>query len=63
MTVRFTSLAVTGAASQRFLASTLFLLYMLGWLGDSLLSVLIRRPTLSFHEVHRSWKHHCTLQS
>jgi hypothetical protein len=29
---------------------------MLGWLGDSLLSVLIGRPRLSFQEVYGSWK-------
>jgi hypothetical protein len=34
----------------------LFLLIMLGWLGDSLLSLVIRRPLLSFNEVYRSWK-------
>jgi hypothetical protein len=40
------------------LASVLFLLIMLGWLGDSLLSLAIRRPRLSFHEVYDSWKRH-----
>jgi len=43
---------------RRLLASVLFLLIMFGWLGDSLLSVLIGRPKLSFQEVYRSWKHH-----
>lgn len=47
-----------GAISRWFLASVLFLLIMLGWLGDSLLSVLIRRPMLSFQEVYGSWKNH-----
>lgn len=47
-----------GTISRWLLASILFLLIMLGWLGDSLLSVLIRRPKLSFQEVYRTWKHH-----
>jgi hypothetical protein len=34
----------------------LFVLIMLGWLGDSLLSLVIRRPLLSFDEVYRSWR-------
>jgi len=50
------SLEIVGAISRWLLASVLFLLFMLGWLGDSLLCVLIRRPTLSFHEVYGSWK-------
>jgi hypothetical protein len=51
-----------GAISRWLPASVLFLLIMLGWLGDSLLSVLIGRPKLSFQEVYRSWKHHNLLQ-
>lgn len=47
-----------GAVSRWLLASVLFLLVMLGWLGDSLLSVLMRRPLLSFQEVYHSWKRH-----
>jgi len=47
-----------GAITRSLLASVLFLLFMLGWLGDSLLSVLTGRPKLSFREVYRSWKHH-----
>ena len=50
------STEIVGAISRWFLASVLFLLFMLGWLGDSLLCVLIRRPTLSFQEVYASWK-------
>ena len=42
--------------TRSFLASVLFLLIMLGWLGDSLLSGLIGRPRLSFQEVYGSWK-------
>ena len=49
---------MVGAMSRWFLASLLFLIFMLGWLGDSLLSVLMRRPTLSFQEVHASWRSH-----
>lgn len=44
--------------SRWLLASGLFLIIMIGWIGDSLLSALIRRPRLSFHEVYRSWKNH-----
>jgi hypothetical protein len=47
-----------GAISRWLLASVLFLLIMLGWLGDSLLSVVMRRPMLSFQEVYASWKNH-----
>jgi hypothetical protein len=47
-----------GAISRWLLASVLFLIIMIGWLGDSLLSALIRRPRLSFQEVYRSWKNH-----
>jgi hypothetical protein len=47
-----------GTITRKLLASVLFLLIMLGWLGDSLLSVLIGRPKLSFREVYKSWKHH-----
>ena len=47
-----------GAITRRLLASILFMLIMLGWLGDSLLSVLIGRPKLTFQEVYRSWKQH-----
>jgi len=36
---------------RNLLASILFLLIVLGWFGDSLLSVLIGRPRLSFREV------------
>ncbi len=50
------SMEIVGAISRWLLASVLFLLFMLGWLGDSLLCVLIRRPALSFQEVHASWK-------
>jgi predicted alpha/beta hydrolase len=39
-------------------ASALFLIILLGWLGDSLISMLIGRPRLSFHDVYRSWKLH-----
>jgi hypothetical protein len=41
-----------------FQAAVLFLLIMLGWLGDTLLSALIGRPKLSFREVYESWKRH-----
>jgi hypothetical protein len=47
-----------GAISRWLLASVLFLLIMLGWLGDSLLSVVIQRPMLSFREVYASWKNY-----
>lgn len=47
-----------GTITRKLLASVLFLLIMLGWLGDSLLSVAIGRPKLSFREVYKSWKHH-----
>lgn len=47
-----------GAISHWLLASVLFLIIIIGWLGDSLLSALIGRPKLSFQEVYRSWKHH-----
>lgn len=47
-----------GTITRKLQASVLFLLIMLGWIGDSLLSVLIGRPKLSFQEVYRSWKHH-----
>lgn len=47
-----------GAITRSLLGSVLFLLIMLGWLGDSLLSVLMGRPKLSFQEVYRSWKRH-----
>jgi hypothetical protein len=47
-----------GAITHGLLALVLFLLIMLGWLGDSLLSALIGRPKLSFQEVYSSWKHH-----
>jgi hypothetical protein len=47
-----------GAIFRWLLASVLFLLIMLGWLGDSLLSVVMRRPMLSFQEVYASWKNH-----
>ena len=50
------SLVMVGAISRWLLASVLFLLFMLGWLGDSLLCVVIRRPALSFQEVYASWK-------
>lgn len=46
------------AISLWLLASALFLLIMLGWFGDSLLSMAIGRPRLSFHEVYNSWKRH-----
>lgn len=45
-----------GTITRNLLASVLFLLIMLGWLGDSLLSVLLGRPRLSFQEVYGSWK-------
>ena len=48
--------AMTRKLSRWLLASVLFVLIMLGWLGDSLLSVVTRRPMLSFHEVYASWK-------
>lgn len=47
-----------GAITHGLLALVLFLLIMLGWLGDSFLSALIGRPKLSFQAVYRSWKHH-----
>ncbi len=47
-----------GAISRWLLASALFLLIMLGWLGDSLLSVVIQRRMLSFQEVYASWKNY-----
>ena len=49
---------LTGTIARWLLASVLFLLIMLGWLGDSLLSMAMRRPMLSFHEVYASWKSH-----
>jgi len=63
MTYKLIALAVMRALSRWLLASILFLLYALGWLGDSILSMLIRRPRLSFLEVYRSWKHHSLLLS
>jgi hypothetical protein len=51
-----------GTITRSLLASVLFLLIMLGWLGDSFLSMLIGRPKLSFQEVYRSWKHHLLRQ-
>jgi len=47
-----------GMITRSLLASVLLLLIMLGWLGDSLLSMLIGRPKLSFQEVYKSWRHH-----
>jgi len=47
---------------RNLLASILFLLIVLGWFGDSLLSVLIGRPRLSFREVYGSWKNHLLRQ-
>jgi cell division protein FtsB len=47
---------------RNLLASILFLLIVLGWFGDSLLSVLIGRPRLSFQEVYGSWKNHLLRQ-
>lgn len=44
--------------SRWLLASVLFVLIMLGWLGDSVLSVDMRRPMLSFREVYASWKNY-----
>lgn len=44
--------------SRWLLASVLLVVIMLGWLGDSLLSVVMRRPMLSFREVYGSWKKH-----
>lgn len=44
------------ACKRACMASILFVLIMLGWLGDSLLSLVIRRPLLSFDEVYRSWR-------
>ena len=44
--------------SRWLLATALFVLIMLGWLGDSLVSVVMRRPLLSFQEVYASWKNH-----
>ena len=43
-------------------AAVLLLIILLGWLGDSLISLLIGRPLLTFQEVYRSWKHHHLLQ-
>lgn len=45
-----------GTITRNLLASVLFLLIMLGWLGDSFLSALVGRPRLSFQEVYGSWK-------
>lgn len=50
------------ALSRWLQASFLLLIILLGWLGDSLISLLIRRPPLTFQEVYRSWKHHQFLQ-
>lgn len=47
-----------GALAYWIQASILFLLIMLGWVGDTLLSVAIGRPRLSFREVYGSWRHH-----
>lgn len=47
-----------GALSYWIQASILFLLIMLGWIGDTLLSLAIGRPRLSFREVYGSWRHH-----
>jgi O-antigen/teichoic acid export membrane protein len=47
---------------RNLLVSILFLLIVLGWFGDSLLSVLIGRPKLSFREVYESWKNHLLRQ-
>lgn len=44
--------------SRWLLTSVLFVVIMLGWLGDSLLSVVMRRPMLSFREVYASWKNY-----
>jgi hypothetical protein len=49
---------LTGTIARWLLASILFVLIMLGWLGDCLLSLAMRRPMLTFHEVYASWKHH-----
>lgn len=57
--MRNISTEIVGVVSRWLLASVLFLLFMLGWLGDSLLCVLTRRPTLSFQEVRASWKTAC----
>lgn len=46
-----------GALSYWIQASILFLLIMLGWVGDTFLSVAIGRPRLSFREVYGSWRH------
>lgn len=45
-----------GTIIRSLLASVLFLLIMLGWFGDSILSALLGRPRLSFQEVYGSWK-------
>ena len=47
---------------RNLLASMLFLLIVLGWFGDRLLSVLTGRPRLSFQEVYGSWKNHLLRQ-
>lgn len=46
-----------GTLSYWIQASILFLLIMLGWVGDTFLSVAIGRPRLSFREVYGSWRH------
>ena len=52
-----------GAISRWLQVSVLLLIIVLGWLSDSLLSVLIGRPRLSFHEVYKSWKIHLLLSA
>jgi len=50
------------AIARNLLAGMLFVIIMLGWLGDSLLSALMGRPRLSFQEVYKSWKQHLLQQ-
>lgn len=50
-----------GAIARKLLAWLLLLVILLGWLGDSLLSLVMGRPLLTFREVYGSWKHHLLL--
>ena len=50
--------AMMRKASRWLLAAVLLVLIMLGWLGDILVSMALRRPALPFREVYASWKSH-----
>jgi hypothetical protein len=49
---------VLATISRWLLASVMFFVIAFGWLGDCLVSAVIRRPPLSFQEVYASWKDH-----